>query len=64
MAVSLSAYEEIDECEGGRIQGEKKHIPILEFLHHPLARALGKQRCELLFEVIRSRMTLKKKCFI
>ncbi|MFI5265052.1 MAG: hypothetical protein ACHQM6_11095, partial [Candidatus Kapaibacterium sp.] len=43
-------YEEISECEGGRVQGEKQHIPLLEFLHHPLARALGNVRCELLIK--------------
>jgi hypothetical protein len=43
-------YEEIDECEGGRIRGEAEHIPLPEFLKHPLARALGKERTELLIE--------------
>lgn len=41
-------YEEIDECKGGRIRGEKEHIPLLEFLESPIARALGKERSELL----------------
>jgi hypothetical protein len=43
-------YEEIDECEGGRVRGEKERIPLLEFLQHPLARALGKERSELLLK--------------
>jgi hypothetical protein len=47
-------YEEIPECEGGRVEGEKKHIPLLEFLQHPLARALGKERCELLLAAFKS----------
>ncbi|MEP7233838.1 MAG: DUF3109 family protein [Ignavibacteriota bacterium] len=46
-------YEEIAECEGGRSQGEKKHIALLDFLEHPLARALGKERCQLLIESFR-----------
>ena len=24
-------YEEIDECEGGRVRGKQEHIPLLEF---------------------------------
>ncbi len=43
-------YEEIDECEGGRVRGKKEHIPLLEFSQHPLARALGKERSELLIQ--------------
>jgi len=43
-------YEEIDECEGGRAQGVKERIPLLEFLQHPIARALGKERTEMLME--------------
>ena len=43
-------YEEIDECEGGRVRGEKEHIPLLEFLGSPIARALGKERSELLMK--------------
>lgn len=47
-------YEEIDECEGGRARGEKERIPLLEFLQHPLARALGKERTEMLMESLRN----------
>ncbi|MDP4229231.1 MAG: DUF3109 family protein [Bacteroidota bacterium] len=43
-------YEEIDECEGGRVNGKKVHMPLLEFLRSPLARALGKERTELLIQ--------------
>jgi hypothetical protein len=43
-------YEEIDECEGGRARGKAERIPLLEFLQHPLARALGKKRTEMLIE--------------
>jgi hypothetical protein len=43
-------YEEIDECSGGRERGKKEHIPLLEFLQHPLARALGKERSQMLIE--------------
>ena len=41
-------YEEIDECRGGRARGEKERVPLLEFLKHPLARALGDERRDLL----------------
>jgi hypothetical protein len=43
-------YEEIDECEGGRVRGEKERLPLLEFLASPVARALGKERSELLMK--------------
>lgn len=43
-------YEEIDECEGGRARGEKERIPLLEFLELPMARALGKERSDLLLK--------------
>jgi len=47
-------YEEIPECEGGVSRGKKEHIPLLEFLSHPLARALGKERSEQLIESFKS----------
>ncbi len=43
-------YEEIDECEGGRVRGEKERIPLLDFLELPIARALGKERTEMLMK--------------
>ena len=43
-------YEEIDECEGGRVRGEKERIPLLEFLQHPISRALGKERTQMLIK--------------
>jgi len=46
-------YEEIDECEGGRVRGKAERIPLLEFLKHPLARALGKERTEMLLESLK-----------
>jgi hypothetical protein len=48
-------YEEIDECEGGRARGKQEHIPLLEFLQHPLARALGKERTKMLMESLNER---------
>ncbi len=48
-------YEEIDECSGGKVRGEKEHIALLDFLQHPLARALGKERCDLLIESFREK---------
>ena len=37
-------YEEIDECEGGRVLGHVEQIPLMDFLRHPLIRALGEER--------------------
>ena len=47
-------YEEISECAGGRERGKKEHIPLLEFLQHPLARALGKERTQMLIRSLES----------
>jgi hypothetical protein len=47
-------YEEILECEGGRARGKMERIPLLEFLQHPLTRALGKERVEMLIESLRN----------
>ncbi len=47
-------YEEIPECEGGVTRGKKEHIPLLEFLQHPLARALGEERTKMLIESFRN----------
>ena len=43
-------YEEIDECEGGRVRGKKERIPLLDFLELPITRALGKERTEMLMK--------------
>lgn len=43
-------YEEIDECAGGRARGKAERIPLLEFLQHPLSRALGKERSKMLVD--------------
>ncbi len=37
-------YEEISECKGGRKRGKSERIPLLDFLHSPLVRALGPER--------------------
>jgi hypothetical protein len=47
-------YEEIDECAGGRARGEAERIPLLEFLQHPLSRALGKERSEMLIASLKA----------
>lgn len=41
-------YEEIDECQPGRQRGVAERIPLLNFLEHPISRALGKKRTEFL----------------
>jgi hypothetical protein len=45
-------YEEIEECEGGRVRGEREEIPLLEFLEKPLVRALGTERVALLKQLL------------
>jgi hypothetical protein len=46
-------YEAISECKGGRARGKREHIPLLDFLESPIARAIGDERMKRLREVLK-----------
>jgi len=41
-------YEEIEECEPGRLRGERENIDLIRFLEEPLRRAFGDETYERL----------------
>jgi hypothetical protein len=48
-------YETIDECEGGRMRGEKEHIALHEFLRSPLTRKYGELWYEKFLQYCKSK---------